>query len=206
MLNESRFSLSFSWFIDFVSHWILHTTYYNVIHAHWKWHINASINFILPGLHIFRNKWRRFQKHKKLYHQLCPKSFFVVTTTGGRCRFLCVRKIYLLSYSYYVNLHFRIFSSLEKYQKQGNNLFRVWIKTNNYVRNFLELVLIRIRLLSSFRVFSFNMLWNVQMKKFDCHQVNVNKRWKYNWYQNYRNLNTKWNMLYIFRNTYIFKV
>ena len=113
---------------------------------------------------IFRNKWRRFQKHKKLYHQLCPKSFFVVTTTGGRCRFLCVRKIYLLSYSYYVNLHFRIFSSLEKYQKQGNNLFRVWIKTNNYVRNFFVLVLIRTRLLSSFRVFSFNMLWNVQMK------------------------------------------
>ena len=61
-----------------------------------------------------------FQNTKKLYHQLCPKSFFVVTTTGGRCRFSCVCGIYLLLYSYYVNLHFRIFSSLEIVLKQDH--------------------------------------------------------------------------------------
>ena len=47
----------------------------NVIHAHWKWHINASINFILPGLHIFRNKWRRFKNTKSCIIS-CVQSLF----------------------------------------------------------------------------------------------------------------------------------
>ena len=90
-----------------------HTKTHIQTHIH-KVDVKCNFKSISSSRVLFRsiNDVSETQKHK-LYHQLCPKSFFIVTVTGGRSFEIPTLVVYNFYYGITVYLHFRIFSLFE---------------------------------------------------------------------------------------------